>query len=96
MCRSQKKSFILPRFVVCLKPRSVDRKCVSPAIQHVAKRVLQLRPRFSPALSYLAYEIHFDTLMHVPRVATEVDGRCLTFGKGTESRPCYPSYFCGC
>jgi hypothetical protein len=44
-------------------------------------------PRFSPALSYLAYAIHFDTLMHARRVATEVDGRCLTFGKGTESRP---------
>jgi hypothetical protein len=44
------------------------------------------RPRFPHPVSYLAYEIHFDTLTHAPRVATEVDGRCLTFGKGTESR----------
>jgi hypothetical protein len=45
-----------------------------------------VRPRFPPPVSYLAYEIHFDTLTHAPRVATEVDGRCLTFGKGSESR----------
>ena len=46
----------------------------------------RVRPRFPHPVSYLAYEIHFDTLTHAPRVATEVDGRCLTFGKGTEFR----------
>ena len=45
-----------------------------------------VRPRFPHPVSYLAHEIHFDTLTHAPRVATEVGGLCLTFGKGTKSR----------
>ena len=45
-----------------------------------------VRPRFPPPVSYLKYEIYFDIHTHAPRVATEVDGRCLTFGKGTEPR----------
>ena len=71
-----------------LKPLLRDRKFVLPAVAKLggAYPAHCILPRFSVSESYLEYEIHFGTLTHAPRVATEVEGRYLILGKDTESR----------